>query len=73
MLGLFVSDELEKIWKEAAAQPKYWPGVCLENLRKAMKTLQIAQCPSQDSNWISPEYKSITLYGLLSPRNITGL
>jgi hypothetical protein len=32
-------DELERVWKEAVlAQLRYCPGICLEILRKTMKT-----------------------------------
>jgi hypothetical protein len=55
-----MNNEFEKIWKEAVvACSRYYPGICLEGLRKTAKTL------SQDSWWCgwffkqaSPEYKS---------------
>jgi hypothetical protein len=56
-------DELKRIWKEAiVAYSRYYPGICLEGLRKTIKNLsQYSQRPcSRDSNRVPPEYKTIT-------------
>jgi hypothetical protein len=38
---------------------RYYPGICLEDLRKAMKNLsQDSQHPGQNSNWVPDGYKS---------------
>jgi hypothetical protein len=35
-----MSNELERIWKEAVvACSRHYPGICLEGLKKIMKTL----------------------------------
>jgi hypothetical protein len=36
---MIVNNELERMWKEAVvAQLRYYPGICLEGLRKTTKT-----------------------------------
>jgi hypothetical protein len=38
---------------------KYYPGICLEGLRKTSKDIgQDSRCPGSDSNQASPEYMS---------------
>jgi hypothetical protein len=40
-------DELEGIWKEAvAAKSRYYPGICLEGLRKTTKTAMMTAVPA---------------------------
>jgi hypothetical protein len=47
------------IWKEVLnAKLRYYPGICLEELKKITKTSQDSQCFSQILNQALPEYES---------------
>jgi hypothetical protein len=48
MVGWLMSDDLERIWKEAAmAYSKYYPGICLDGLRKTTENLsQVTSVPA---------------------------
>jgi hypothetical protein len=44
-----MNDELERIWKASAvANLRYYPGICLEGLRKTTKN--VSQSPGLDFN-----------------------
>jgi hypothetical protein len=46
--GNMTDDELERIWTEVVGvYPTYYPGICLEDLRKLMKTLRRGDVPSE--------------------------
>jgi hypothetical protein len=56
-------NELERIWKEAFdTSSSYYPGICLEMLRKTMKSLgQDNQWNDRDSTRQPPEYECTAL------------
>jgi hypothetical protein len=53
------NDELGMISKEmVVAYSRYYPGICLEVLKKTKKSLgQDSRCPDRHSNPAPPEYK----------------
>jgi hypothetical protein len=58
-----MSDELERIWKEAVVSLlRYYRGILLERLRKITKNLsQDSRCPGRNLNPAPPEYGSRAL------------
>ena len=64
---IIVNYELENIWKAAVvAYLRYYPDICLEELRKATQSLShYSRCSGRDSNQTPPKYKSEML--LLEP------
>lgn len=56
-------DELERIQKEViVVYSRYYPGICLEGLRKTTKTLSEENlCLGRDSNPVLTKYKTTVL------------
>jgi hypothetical protein len=56
---MIVNNELERTWEETVvAYLRYYPGICLEGLRKTTKkTRQYIRSPGRDLNPGPPEYE----------------
>jgi hypothetical protein len=54
-----MNDKFDRIWKEViVALMRYYPGICLQKLRKVTINLsQDSWCPGRDSNGAPPEYR----------------
>jgi hypothetical protein len=48
MAGNLTNDELQRIWlEEVVVYPRYYPGICLLELRKLAKTVRTGGVPSE--------------------------